>query len=445
MSNSNKINRRKFLSSTGGSAAGIAGAATLTGTNLAAAGVLGANDRMRFAFIGVAGQGQFNLARLLEQPNVAVPVICDVNLPRAEQASKKHVDGKAELVQDYRRILDRKDIDGVFIATPDHWHAIPTLHACQADKDVYVEKPMTHVVAEGQRIVDAARKHQRVVQVGTQQLSGEHYAQAAKLIRSGGLGRVHHVRSWNCINRTPGVRKPEGQSVPKGLDWDRWLGPAPKRPYDSVRCSGQHRFFWDYAGGRLTDLGVHQMGTIQWIMGVKGPTSAVAVGGKFAVEPWDYWDTPDTLNVLYEYPGWTCEFVVRDGSGYAPEGARWGNVFHGTKGAMYIDRGGYEIIPDGKRTERKTVRTPRTSGDMPTKLSGAHIRNFLDCMRTRQQPVAHPEEGNRATIPPHLGNIAFKVGRKIHWDPDKLEIIDDAEAAALLTKEYRKPYVLPEV
>ncbi len=444
MTASSRRNRREFLVSTGQGTAGLAGAAWLAGSQAATAGVLGANERLRFAFIGVAGQGQFDLKTLLDEPNVEVPVICDVNLDRAAQA-KKLVGGKPEVMQDYRRVLERKDIDGVFIGTPDHWHANITIHACQAGKDVYVEKPMTHVVAEGRRMIAAARKHQRVVQVGTQQRSGEHYAQAAKLIQSGELGRVHHVRSWNTINRTPGVRKPEGQKVPKGLNWDLWLGPAPKRPYDSVRCSGQHRFFWDYAGGRLTDLGVHQMGTIQWLMNVKGPLSAVAVGGKFAVEPWDYWDTPDTLNVLYEYPGWTCEFVVRDGSAYAPEGARWGNVFHGTKGAMYIDRGGFEIIPDGDRMPAKVVRTPRKSGDMPKQLSGAHIRNFLDCMRTRKQPVAHPEDGHQASTPPHLGNIAFRVGRKIHWDPVKEQIIGDEEASALLTKVHRGPYVLPEV
>ncbi|MBN1344066.1 MAG: Gfo/Idh/MocA family oxidoreductase [Phycisphaerae bacterium] len=443
MANSNQINRREFLVSTGQGTAGLAGAAWLTGAAPATGAVLGANDRPRFAFIGVAGQGRFNLQTLLKEPNVEVPVICDVNLPRAHETVKL-IGGKAEVEQDYRRVLQRKDIDGVFVATPDHWHALITIHACQAGKDVYVEKPMTHVVAEGPVVIAAAKKHQRVVQVGTQQLSGERYAEAAELIRAGGLGRVHHVRSWNTCNRTPGIRKPEGQKVPEGLDWDLWLGPAPMRPYDSVRCSGNHRFFWDYAGGRLTDLGVHQMGTIQKLMDVKGPLSAVAVGGKFAVEPWDYWDTPDTLNVLWEYPGWTCEFVVRDGSAYAPEGARWGIVLHGTKGAMFIDRGGFEIMPDDKRTEHKIVGTPRKSGDMPTQLSGAHIRNFLDCMRSRKQPVANPTEGHRATVPPLLGNIAFHVGRKIRWDPEKDQIIDDPQAAALLTKTFRAPHVLPK-
>jgi len=444
MTTSNPINRREFLTTTGQTTVGLAGAAWVAQANVARGSVLGANERRRFAFIGVAGQGQFNLKTLLTEPNVDVPVVCDAHLDRAADARKITGD-KADVVQDYRRVLDRKDIDGVFIGTPDHWHALIAIHACQAGKDVYVEKPMTHVVAEGRRLIDAARKHKRVVQVGTQQRSGEHYAQAAELIQSGRLGRVHHVRSWNTINRTPGVRKPERQQVPKALNWDLWLGPAPMRPYDSVRCSGNHRFFWDYAGGRLTDLGVHQMGTIQWLMNVKAPLSAVAVGGKFAVEPWDYWDTPDTLNVLYEYPGWTCEFVVRDGSAYAPEGARWGNVFHGTKGSMYIDRGGFEIIPDGDRVPAKVVGTPRKSGDMPTQLSGAHIRNFLECMQTRKQPVAYPLDGHQASTPPHLGNIAFRVGRKIRWDADKERIIGDEQANAMLTKTYRAPYLLPEV
>jgi predicted dehydrogenase len=444
MATSNGINRRDFLRSTREATVGLASAALLAEARPASGAVLGANDRLRFAFIGVAGQGSFNLGTLLKEPNVEVPVVCDVHLDRAA-AARKLTGGRAEVVQDYRRVLDRKDIDGVFIATPDHWHSIITIQACQAGKDVYVEKPLSHVVVEGRRVVDAARKHRRVVQVGTQQRSGEHYAQAAVLIQSGGIGRVSHVRTWNTVNRTPGVRRPEGESVPKALNWDLWLGPAPMRPYDSVRCSGQHRFFWDYAGGVVTDLGVHQLGTIQWLMNARAPLSAVAVGGKFAVEPWDYWETPDTLNVLYEYPGWTCEFAIRDGSAYFPEGTRWGIVFHGTKAAMFIDRGGFEIMPDGKRTMAKVVGTPRKSGDMPVRLSAQHIRNFLDCVRSRKQPAAHPEDGHRATTTPLLGNIAFKVGRKIHWDAEREQIPNDSQANAMLSKVYRAPYVLPEV
>ncbi len=438
------INRRQFLASTGQATAGLAGTALMARARPASGAVLGANERLRFAFIGVAGQGTFNLTTLLKEPNVEVPVICDVHLDRGA-AARKHTEDKAELVQDYRRVLDRKDIDGVFIATPDHWHAIITIQACQAGKDVYTEKPMTHVVAEGRRVIEAARKHKRVVQVGTQQRSGETYAQAAELIQSGGLGRVSHVRTWNTVNRTPGVRKPENEPIPPALNWDLWLGPAPLRPYDSVRCSGAHRFFWDYAGGHVTDLGVHQLGTIQWLMNASAPLSAVAVGGKFAVEPWDYFDVPDTLNVLWEYPGWTCEFAIRDGSAYFPEGTRWGIIVHGTKGAMFVDRGGFQIMPDGDRMAPKTVGTPRKSGDMPALLSAKHIRNFLDCMRTRKEPNSNPEEGHRATLAPHLGNIAYRVGRKIHWDVEKERIVDDPQACAMLTKTYRAPYVLPEV
>ncbi len=443
MAQSNGINRREFLASTGQATAGLAGTALWASARPASGAVVGANDRMRFAFIGVAGQGTFNLTTLLKEPDIEVPVICDVHLGRGA-AARKYTEDKAELVQDYRRVLDRKDIDGVFIATPDHWHAVIAIQACQAGKDVYVEKPMTHVVIEGRRLIDAARKHKRVVQVGTQQQSGEHYTEAKELIRNGGLGRVSHVRSWNTINRTPGVRKPENEQVPKDLDWDLWLGPAPMRPYDSVRGSGMHRFFWDYAGGDLTDLGTHQLGTIQYLMGVKAPLSAVGVGGKFAVEPWDYWDAPDTMNALYEYPGWTCEFVIRHGSAYHPEGTRWGTIVHGTNGAMFIDRGGFEIMPDPGRGPGKIVGTPRKSGDMPAQLSGKHIRNFLDCMRSRKEPVANAEFGHQATTASHLGNIAYRIGRKIRWDAEKEQIVDDPQANAMLTKTYRAPYLLPE-
>lgn len=442
MSGQRKINRRELLEQARKAAVGVAGASLLARSAMASDKPLGANDRIRVAFVGTAGQGQFDLRIFLKEQNVEVPVVCDVNQLNAG-AARKVADDEPEVIEDYRKILDRKDVDAVCIATPDHWHAIITIAACQAGKDVYVEKPMTLCVAEGRRMVEAARKHNRIVQVGTQQHSGEHYAQAREVVQSGALGKVHHVRAWNLGNRWPGLKKPPHEEVPKTLNYDMWLGPRPKVPYDSVRCSGRHRYFWDYAGGTVTDWGTHHMETVQWVMNARAPLSATAAGGKLGID--DYRDVPDTLNVLWEYPGWTLEYTLREASAFNKEGSGYGIVFHGTKAALYLDRSGYELMPEGGETPATVVGTPRKDNFLPQVLSVRHIRNFLECMVSRKLPVVDVEVGQRATTVPHLGNIAYRTGHKIRWDAEKEQILDDKEASALLTREYRAPYVLPEV
>jgi predicted dehydrogenase len=443
MSKPNKIGRREFLERTGWTAAAAMSGAILPQRRAdAQARPLGANERMRVAVVGTNGQGQFNLGLFLKEPHVEVPVVCDVDLRHAA-AAQKLTDGKAEVVQDYRTLLDRKDLDAFVICTPDHWHAIITIQACQAGKDVYVEKPMTLCVAEGRRMVQAVHKYGRVVQLGTQQHSGEHYAEAAQIVQSGGLGEVFHVYTWCVEDRWPGIKRPPREAPPAELNWDLWLGPRPKVPYDRMRCSGSHRFYWDYAGGQMTDIGTHHMETVQWFMKARAPLSAVAGGQKLMKQ--EPFETPDTLNVLWEYPGWTLEFVNREVNGYNKEQSEFAILFHGTDATMYIDRGGFEIAPQKHRTAAKVVGTPRKENYMPEALSIRHIRNFLECMRTRKRPNVDVETGQRATTVPHLGNIAYRTGRKIRWDAEKEQIIDDPQANELLTRSYRAPYVLPEV
>lgn len=401
------------------------------------------NERLRVGFIGCAGQGQFNLRMFMEQREVDIVAVCDVDRKRAAEAQAV-TDCRSEVVEDYRRVLDRPDVDVVVINTPDHWHAIPTIEACQTGKDVYVEKPMTHRIAEGRRMVEAARRYDRVVQCGTQQRSGEHYAEVREIVRSGVLGHICHVRVWNLGNRWPGIRHPGHQAVPATFKWDLWLGPAPWREYDPVRASGLHRFYWDYAGGTVCDWGTHHMDTIQWIMDVTAPRSVVAVGGDLGglEEPFE---TPNTLNAIWEYDGWTLAYEIREASHYAGRQSFYGIVFHGTDAALLLDRSGYEIIPEGDRAAAKTVGTPGVDNFMPEPLTRRHVRNFLDCVVSRERPVSDVEIGHRSTTVPHLANISYKVGRRIRWDADSERVIDDPEANALLTKEYRAPYVLPDV
>ncbi len=330
------------------------------------------------------------------------------------------------------------------IATPDHWHAIPTIHACQAGKDVYVEKPVTYCIAEGRCMVQAARKYSRVVQCGTQQLSGPHYIEAAQLVQSGKLGKVTHVRIWNIHNRWPGVGFPPDEPSPETLNWDFWLGPAPVIPYNRVKASGAFRSFWNFAGGTMTDWGTHHVATVHHVMGQDRPRSAVAAGGKFAIR--DLYETPDTMSALWEYPReWTLEYTLRQANAYTADRSDYGIVFHGVNGTLYLDRSGYELIPEKDRAMPRTVGQPRVSNFMPESLSDYHIRNFLDCVKSRQRPNADIEIGHRATAVPHLGNLALRTGRKLVWDAEREAIVGDAQASELLTRSYRAPYLLPEV
>ena len=440
------MNRRRFLSRTGGTAAaiGVSGAVVGLSRQVKAAKV-GANDTIRVGVIGSGGQGQFDISVFLENGDVAIPLVCDVNQRRADKTNRKLLDNKAKVVEDYHRVLDRKDIDAVLIATPDHWHAIPAISACMAGKDVYVEKPMSWCIAEGRRMVQAARKYDRVVQVGTQQLRGPLYQEVAELVQGGKIGKVTHVRTWNTDNRLPGAGFPADSDAPEAFNWDFWLGPAPAVPYNRVRASGLFRMFWDYAGGTMTDWGTHHMTSVLQIMGEDRPKSVMATGGKYAIK--DIWETPDTLNVLWEFPSnWTLTYTLREANAMAPDRSDYGIVFHGTEATVYLDRSGYEIIPEkGKDRSPKTKGTPRKNNFMPRVLSQVHIRNFLDCVKSRKRPIADVEVGQRGTSVAHLGNVALRSGHKIIWDAEKETTVGDPEAAKLLTRQYRKPYVLPEI
>src|SRR5262245_23707290 len=335
------MNRRQFVKH------------AVTASVMAPAAGAGPNDTIRVGIIGTGGRGSYVGLWFSQNKDVAIPAICDVNQLNGRKAHSTFFGGRPEIVEDYRRILDRKDVDAVLISTPDHWHAIQTIHACQAGKDVYVEKPASWCIAEGQRMVEAARKYNRVIQVGSQQLSGAHYHEAARIVQSGGIGKVSHVHAWNVGNRAPGAGFPPDEEPPKTLNWDRWVGPAPMTPYNRLRAAGTFRSFWAYGGGIMTDWGAHHAGSVHQVMGVDRPLSATAAGGRFVLR--DMFETPDTFTVVWQYPDFTFEFSYREANGHTTDGARYGIRFYGTEATLFIDRLGFEITPENRNAKPRIV------------------------------------------------------------------------------------------
>ena len=409
--------------------------------------IRGANDRVRIALIGAGRQGVSNLGNAIKQPDTEVVAVCDVYEPNL--ASGLATAPGAKPVADFRRVLDNRDVDAVIIATPDHWHPIQTILACEAGKDVYVEKPIGVAVAEGRAMVAAARRYKRVVQTGTQQRSGKHFQQAAELVKSGRIGKVTQVRTWNFGNESPaGIGNPPDSAPPKELDWDMWLGPAPMRPFNPNRFGvfpdrwSSFRWFWDYAGGMMTDWGVHWLDIVQLVMGVDAPRFVSASGGKFVLD--DNRETPDTILATFQYPGFICTYENRVANG-APllNGKTNGITFHGTDGTLFVDRQGLEIFPETRKSGETTVeRTQALKVENSNQHHLDHMKDFIDCVRSRKTPSADIEIGHRSTTTALLGNIAYRTGRRIEWDGARERIVGDAKASAHLTRAYRRPWKL---
>jgi predicted dehydrogenase len=452
------MKRRQFVAGTG---------AVLAGTALSARRVRGANERVNVALIGCGTRGRL-LASLFQQtPGAAVTALCDVWDPQVAQARASAGEG-ARAFRDFRRVLDEKDIDAVVVATPDHWHGILAVSACRAGKDAYVEKPLAHNVVESRAIVEAAKRWKRIVQHGTQHRAAPHYGEVQAIVQGGGLGEVRYVRIWNFQNLYPsGIgREPDAQP-PAGLDWDFYLGPAPLVPYNRARFLGTYRWFWDYAGGWLTDFGTHRFDSFHQVMGVDAPRTVVATGGRFGLK--DSGETPDVLQVTYEYPGFVmsyefCTLNGHGGGGRTPDMAYYqmrgefdrphGEAYYGTSGTLIADRIGYEIYPEMEpaprrgeapasgaqpafRSERKVVKGRDTTDLL--------VRNFVECVRSRQAPLASAEIGHRSTIVPLIGNIAYRTGRKLRWNAEKEGFEgSEPEATALLGRTHRKPWTLAD-
>ncbi len=437
-----EINRRDFMKRA---------AITSAGATLAMSAVAGkkasASDKVIVGVIGTGRMGQDNLQDFARQPDVEIAAVSDVYQPDLDKGLKA-TDGKAKPYKEFREILDRKDIDVVVVATPDHWHALPTVLACQAGKDVYVEKPISTTIEEGKRMVEAARKHGRVIQVGTQQRSGLHFQKAIQLVQEGFIGKISFVRTWNYSNECPeGIGNPKDSEPPSDLDWDLWLGPAPKAAFNSNRFGvgerwSTFRYFWDYAGGYMTDWGVHLLDIVQWAMKAEGPQAITASGGRFYIQ--DNAETPDTLQVTFEYPGFICTYENRWDNANSMYGKGYGIEFHGTDGTLFVDRSEFTLTPEKKSTGKKEVaRTPSMQMSSVNDEHFDHVRNFLDCVKSRQRPISDIEIGHRSTSACLLGNIAYRSKERIVWDVASQRLAQGGpEAKRLLSRDYRAPWKL---
>jgi predicted dehydrogenase len=422
------LNRRDFgrgIALAGAVAAGAAGGGR----------AVAASDRIGLGIIGCGGKGQALWKNFLARPEVQPVAVCDVYQPHRDKGVALS-EGRARPYQDFRRLLEDKAVDAVVIATPDHWHALQTVAACRAGKDVYVEKPLSLFVSEGRVMVDEARKHRRVVQTGSQQRSGAHYAKAIRLVREGAIGEVHKITVGFTRNVIPGFKPKDLPLDAHNFDWEMWLGPAPKVALDPFRAIYNFRWFWDYSGGQMTNFGAHHLDIARWALGAAGPTAVAGFGGRFAIK--DGGETPDVQEVVYQFPGCVVTWSARE----INRGARTFDIeLHGSKGTLGLTRGLLKVTPEGKEDEKadKAGATPgleEKGGD----LDRAHIANFIDCVKSRARPNADIEEGHRTAVMCHLGNIATRLGRSLRWDPDKERITGDAEAARWLTRPYRKPW-----
>lgn len=399
----------------------------------------GPNDQIRVALIGCGGQGVRDLGFFLANPEVQCPVVCDVDrahLPDGVQACVGKGRPAPATETDFRGVLERKDLDAVIVATPDHWHALPTVLACQAGLDVYVEKPLATTIDEGRAMVEAARRHNRVVQMGSQWSSCEHIIEAANMVKSGKLGKVSLVRAWAWLDWQPTMGRPADEPPPPGLDYEMWLGPAPKRPYNKNRCHYNFRWFWDYAGGLMTDWGVHLINMTLMGLGNMPPRTVASSGGIYVQD--DMRETPDSQLAVYEFPEFLLIWEHKSGMGVGLNGRSWGISWSGLEGTIMLNSDGYEVLPERKLANLEPQKVKGSGAPHP-----AHVRNFLDCMRTRQAPVLDVERGHFVSTVAHLGNIAYRTGHKITWDAARERIPSHADADWLVGVKYRKPWKLP--
>lgn len=418
------VSRRDFIRNAAGAAAGMAvGAAAARSAkadvykSILPQSVVGANEKIRTGHIGVGGMGKRNLQFCLMRDDIQPIAVCDLWEPHRQQA--------VEIVTNdypapsshiyFEEVIENKDVDAVVVVTPDHWHTIPSMMACDAKKDVWCEKPLTTTIAEGQALVEAVRRNNVVLQCGNFQRSGPHFQEVVHMVQSGHIGKVARVETWIHDNsKIEGIGNPPDQDPPEGLDWNRYIGWTPKVPFNENRFIYNFRWFLEYSGGKMTDWGAHLIDIVLWAMGEeKKPKRVSASGGKFVLT--DNRTTPDVLEVLYEFDDYILSFSNRVYNGYVPRN-RYGILFYGTLGTLYVDREGYEVISfkENGGCEPKKVEKVR-EGDMNT----AHWQNFVDCVRSRKDPISFVESAYNTALVCHMGTTAYVAKAALEWDAEK--------------------------
>ena len=423
--------RRQFLKRT---ALGLSAAAVLPGGTASALGTarrVSANDRINIAVIGTGGMGRRHVESLSENKQCNLIALCDAAKGRYMPVAKwleENTGKRPALYQDFRQVLERNDIDAILVATPDHWHPLITIMGCQAGKDVYVEKPACPTVTEGRAMVNAARRYGRVVQLGTQQRSMEVFQRAMHIIHSGQLGQITTASAWVGVNGWGVGENPD--EIPRGLDWDMWLGPAPYQPYSRERFAGWMGWHNYARGGQLTNWGVHLLDIVHWGIGQDRPISVQALGGSYRHNVGQ--DNYETIEAILEYPGCTVTWEQRHTNSRANKG--YGIAFYGTQGSLFVDRSGIVVRPAALGIE-EYVGEPEKSWAHPP-----HHYNFFDCIRSRNRPAADIEQGLRSTTAPLLAGIALKTRRKLYWDATEEQFINDTQADQHLRRAYRAPW-----
>lgn len=395
------------------------------------------SERIRMGFIGLGGMGTGRLNEFLKHDDVEAVAVCDLDtkhLDRAVGIVEKARGSKPEAIHDFRRLLDRKDVDAVMIATPDHWHALPTVMACNAGKDVFVEKPLAYSIGEGRAMSEAAKKHQRITQMGNHIHNDlPNYRRVVELVRSGMLGKINRVYCA-LASGEKSIGKPADTTPPPELDYDFWLGPAPKRAYNPNRSHFTYRYFWDYSGGYFIDFWCHYADVAYWALDLRAPKSVSAAGGRWLCD--DNAETPDVLEVLYEYPGLVLTWTLHPNGrpGYEHMGSCV--IFEGTDATLVTNYENHEVWAKGKKVEN-FERPPQSIPDSP-----GHIREFLNSIKSRQLTTCNVEYGFRLTKGGLLGNLAFRTGERLAWDDERARFTNSSRANAMVMRKYRKPWKL---
>ncbi len=434
---SNEITRRNFtktsVAALGVAAAGVARAQSTPS----------ANDKIRLGFIGVGNRGGQLINAFMAHEDKEIIAICDIYEPYLAQ-QKERIGGNVETYKDFRKIIEHPGIDAIVIATPDHWHAIMTIDACNAGKDVYCEKPLSITVHEGRKMVEAARRNKRIVQVGTHRRSSPLYHRLHDVVSSGKIGHVTVGRSYRLSNMYPnGIGKSAHTTPPADLDWDMWLGPRPARPYQDNIAPYKFRW-WHLYSSQMGNWGVHYLDASRWMCDDLSPSSVCAMGGRFAID--DDRTVPDTMEAVFQLPsGRLFTFGQYEASGNPA--LRSGEVeLRGTQGTVYVSGNSYQIIPERggqfqDREPRMEAMEDKDEGNNAT-LTEHHARNFLDCVRSRELPNADVEIGHRSTTFSLLANISIAIGIRLEWDAEKEQITNSNEANDLLHYEYRGDWKL---
>lgn len=428
--------------------------------------ILGANDRVGVGYIGIGNRGDQVHDAFLEWGDAQTVAVCDLRDDYMDLAVRKSR-GNPTRYKEYRKLLDDKNVDAVVIATPDHWHALQFIEACHAGKDVYVEKPLSLTVHEGRRMVETAERTKRVTQVGTNRRSWKSYAEAAEFIQSGGIGKVSVARAFHIRNDWPlGLGPAPDGPPPSEWEWEQWLGPAPKVPYNANRTYYNFRWFYNYSGGQLTNFGVHFLDVIRWFLGLEWPTAVTAIGGRNA-EVRDNREIPDTLEVLWEFPKNTLVTFSQFNGNAAPSNAKNSEIeFRGTKGTLYVRNSAWEVVPEGiaefpggfaggkgygnpvyrEGAKSGTSKKPQIEARVGTGTAAydtnAHARDFLDCIKSRAKCRADVLVGHISTSSTIIGNIAHKTRSMLEWDGRAERFTNNQRANEHLHYKYRPPYKL---